>query len=137
VEAVARHPPGDPVAGGLGPALKALARRSAVPVELEVDLQGRPPAPVEVAASYVVSEALTNAAKHAHASVVHIDLRAHEGTCTCRSVTTASAAPTHPAAPGSMGSATACRRWWTEHNPQPCRCGHYLLIDFPVDPEGG
>jgi glucose-6-phosphate-specific signal transduction histidine kinase len=34
---------------------------------------------VEVAASYVVSEALTNAAKHAHASVVHIDLRAHEG----------------------------------------------------------
>jgi signal transduction histidine kinase len=47
-------------------------------VELDLDLQGRPPAPVEVAASYVVSEALTNAAKHAHASVVHIDLRAHE-----------------------------------------------------------
>jgi hypothetical protein len=43
----------------MGPALKALARRSAVPVELEVDVQGRPPAPVEVAAFYVVSEALT------------------------------------------------------------------------------
>jgi signal transduction histidine kinase len=65
--------------GGLGPALKALARRSAVPVELEVDVQARLPEPVEVAAYYVVSEALANAAKHAHASVAHVEAQARDG----------------------------------------------------------
>jgi signal transduction histidine kinase len=59
---------------GLGPALKALARRSAHPVELQLRYQRRLPEHVEVAAYYVVSEALTNAAKHAHASVVKIDV---------------------------------------------------------------
>jgi signal transduction histidine kinase len=58
---------------GLGPALKTLARRSALPVELELRYKRRLPEHVEVAAYYVVSEALTNAAKHAHASVVKID----------------------------------------------------------------
>jgi signal transduction histidine kinase len=66
-------------AGGLGPALKALARRSVIPVELEVDVQTRLPEPIEVAAYYVVSEALTNAAKHAQASVAHVDARAQAG----------------------------------------------------------
>src|SRR5690348_11746114 len=56
--------------GGLGPALRTLARRAAVPVELDVPALGRLPEPVEVAAYYVVSEALTNATRHAHASVV-------------------------------------------------------------------
>jgi signal transduction histidine kinase len=65
--------------GGLAPALKALARRSAVPVELEVDVQARLPEPVEVAAYYVVSEALANAAKHAHASVAQVEARARDG----------------------------------------------------------
>jgi signal transduction histidine kinase len=60
--------------GGLGPALKTLARRSAIPVELDLRDDRRLPEPVEVAAYYVVSEALTNAAKHAQASVVHIGL---------------------------------------------------------------
>jgi len=64
--------------GGLGPALKALARRSAVPVELDVDVQARLPEPVEVAAYYVVSEALANAAKHAHASVAQVEAQAHD-----------------------------------------------------------
>jgi len=65
--------------GGLGPALKALARRSAVPVELDVHVQTRLPEPVEVAAYYVVSEALANAAKHAHASVAHVGVQARDG----------------------------------------------------------
>jgi signal transduction histidine kinase len=60
--------------GGLEPALKALCRRSAVPVQLDVRSLRRLPAPVEVAAYYVVSEALTNTAKHAHASAVHVEL---------------------------------------------------------------
>jgi signal transduction histidine kinase len=58
--------------GGLGPALKALARRSAVPVELVLDVDRRLPDPAEVAAYYVVAEALTNAAKHARASAVTV-----------------------------------------------------------------
>ncbi|MCW2569205.1 MAG: hypothetical protein JWN54_3302 [Mycobacterium sp.] len=66
-------------AGGLGPALKALADRSVVPVELDVDLPSRPPERVEVAAYYVVSEALANAAKHARASVVRVALGVRAG----------------------------------------------------------
>jgi signal transduction histidine kinase len=65
--------------GGLGPALKALARRSAVPVELEVDAPARLPEPVEVAAYYVISEALANTAKHAHASVAQVEAEARDG----------------------------------------------------------
>ncbi len=65
--------------GGLGPALKGLARRSAVPVELDVRAMGRLREPVEVAAYYVVSEALTNAAKHANASSVAVGVEAADG----------------------------------------------------------
>ena len=61
--------------GGLGPALKTLAHRSAIPVELDVQTDGGLPEHIEVAAYYVVSEALANAAKHARASVVHITVR--------------------------------------------------------------
>jgi len=56
--------------GGLGPALRTLARRAAIAVELDLAALGRLPEPVEVAAYYAVSEALTNATRHAHASVV-------------------------------------------------------------------
>ena len=65
---------------GLGPALRTLARRSALPVELELRYQRRLPEHVEVAAYYVVSEALTNAAKHAHASAVKIDVAEQDAT---------------------------------------------------------
>jgi PAS domain S-box-containing protein len=66
--------------GGLGPALRTLARASVVPVELDLDLPdgSRLPAHVEVGAYYVVSEALTNAVKHAQASVVRVCVSARE-----------------------------------------------------------
>jgi len=64
--------------GGLGPALKGLTRRGAVPVELAVDVPTRLTAPVEVAAYYVVSEALANVTKHAKATVAHVDVREHD-----------------------------------------------------------
>jgi signal transduction histidine kinase len=57
---------------GLAPALKSLARRSAVPVELKVQLEGRFPPTIEVAAYYIVSEALNNTAKHGRASVAKV-----------------------------------------------------------------
>jgi signal transduction histidine kinase len=59
---------------GLAPALKTLARRSRIPVVLDVGVEGRLQESVEVAAYYVVAEMLTNAAKHAHASTVHVDV---------------------------------------------------------------
>ncbi|MFC5262428.1 GAF domain-containing sensor histidine kinase [Kribbella qitaiheensis] len=66
--------------GGLKPALEALRRRSPVPVELDLHTDRRLAEPVEVAAYYVVSEALTNAAKHAHASVVQVEVDTQDAT---------------------------------------------------------
>jgi signal transduction histidine kinase len=66
-------------AGGLRPALHALARRSAVPVRLHVQVEGRLPDPVEIAAYYAVSEALANTAKHAGASVADVRVTAADG----------------------------------------------------------
>jgi signal transduction histidine kinase len=60
--------------GGLRPALKVLARRCIVPVELDVRAERRLPEPIEVAVYYRVAEALTNAARHAHASAVHVEV---------------------------------------------------------------
>jgi signal transduction histidine kinase len=62
--------------GGLGPALRTLARRSPTPVQIDVDVEGRLADQVEVAAYYVVSEALANVAKHAEAALVTIDAKA-------------------------------------------------------------
>jgi signal transduction histidine kinase len=67
------------VEGGLGPALKALARRCLVQVDLRVQVPGRPPAAVEIAAYYVVSEALTNITKHAAASAARVEVTTTEG----------------------------------------------------------
>jgi signal transduction histidine kinase len=55
---------------GLGPALRALGRRSPIPVDLRVQVNERLPEPVEISAYYVIAEALTNAVKHARASTL-------------------------------------------------------------------
>ncbi|MDT5008933.1 MAG: hypothetical protein QOH57_550, partial [Mycobacterium sp.] len=65
---------------GLRAALRALGRRSPVPVDLDVRIDRRLPEPIEVAAYYVVSEMLTNAAKHARASNVEVDAETADGT---------------------------------------------------------
>jgi signal transduction histidine kinase len=71
--------PGILAAGGLRPALKTLARRSAVPVHLDMRIDGRLPEPVEIAAYYTVAEALTNTAKHADATAAQIEVAASDG----------------------------------------------------------
>jgi signal transduction histidine kinase len=65
-------------AGGLRPALKALARRSAVPVRLDVRVEGRLPDQIELAAYYTVAEALTNTAAHASANVIDVEVETGE-----------------------------------------------------------
>jgi signal transduction histidine kinase len=65
--------------GGLRPALRALARRSPIPVQLQLRTEARLPEPVEVTAYYVISEALTNVAKHASASLVRVDVDPDDG----------------------------------------------------------
>jgi signal transduction histidine kinase len=67
---------------GLGPALKALARRSAVPIALHLNLDTRLGEPHEAAAYYAVSEALTNTAKHAQASAIEVHVSYGDGALT-------------------------------------------------------
>ncbi len=76
----ARPRPRDPPRGAERPrprrrAVDPLAARSTIPVELDVDVAERPPASVEAAAYFVVSEALTNVAKHADASKAVVTVR--------------------------------------------------------------
>jgi signal transduction histidine kinase len=65
--------------GGLGPAMRALARRSAIRVELHTAVVERLPEPIEVAAYFVASEALANTAKHADASRIDLSLAIDNG----------------------------------------------------------
>ncbi len=76
---------------------------------LDVRVEGRLPDAVEVAADYLVSEMLANAAKHAHASTVRIDVTAVTASCGSPSATRASASPIRPAASGGSDRVTASR----------------------------
>ncbi|MER7280229.1 CHASE3 domain-containing protein [Dactylosporangium sp. NPDC000244] len=62
--------------GGLSPAIRSLARRSPVPVEVRLDLPARLDASVEIGVYYVVAEALTNAIRHAHATLISVSASA-------------------------------------------------------------
>jgi signal transduction histidine kinase len=64
---------------GLSAALDDLASRAPIPVELDVELEARPPEAVELAAYYLVSESLTNVAKHAQASRASVEVRRKDG----------------------------------------------------------
>jgi signal transduction histidine kinase len=59
---------------GLGDAIQALALDAQVATSVDIDLAGRPPAPVESAAYFAVAEVLANAVKHADATRVHISV---------------------------------------------------------------
>jgi signal transduction histidine kinase len=65
--------------GGLRPALRALARRSPVPVDVRVRVEGRLPEQVETATYFAVAEALTNTTKHAQATAITVDVDATGG----------------------------------------------------------
>jgi GAF domain-containing protein len=65
--------------GGLAPALRTLAHRSVIPVDLDVVADVRLAEPIEVAAYFVASEALANAAKHSQASRIDVSVEQRDG----------------------------------------------------------
>ncbi|MFI6346678.1 histidine kinase [Streptomyces sp. NPDC050560] len=64
---------------GLGPAAHALALRMPVPVEVDIELDGRAEEAVESAAYFAISEMLTNAAKHAEAERMWLEIGYRDG----------------------------------------------------------
>jgi signal transduction histidine kinase len=66
-------------AHGLAVALEELAARAAVPVDLRVEIEGRLPEALEVAAYYLISESLANVGKHAQASRATVDVTRSNG----------------------------------------------------------
>ncbi|MDX6246262.1 MAG: hypothetical protein QOE76_3985, partial [Frankiales bacterium] len=124
--------------GGLKPALNALRRRSAVPVELALHPGRRLPERVEVAAYYVVSEALTNAAKHAQASVVNVELDTHDAflQLTIRDDGIGGADPSHGS--GLVGlSDRIAALGGTLQVTSPIGSGTTLLIEVPLETPDG
>jgi signal transduction histidine kinase len=71
---------------GLPVALDDLCRRAALPAVLDVSFEGRLPAQVETAAYFFVSEALTNAIKHSHATELWIRADVREAVLTAEVV---------------------------------------------------
>ncbi|GAA3090654.1 sensor histidine kinase [Streptosporangium carneum] len=63
---------------GLADALAGVAERAGIPVKVTCELSARPPAAVETAAYFVVSEAVTNADKHSRADLVTVEVREHD-----------------------------------------------------------
>nr|WP_245690832.1 histidine kinase [Sinosporangium album] len=63
---------------GLADALAGVAERAGVPVKVVCELPARPPMAVETVCYFVVSEAVTNAAKHARATAVTVEVREHD-----------------------------------------------------------
>ena len=98
------------VQGGLHPALKTLARRSAVPVRLDVRIAGRLPEQIEVAAYYAVAEALANTAKHAQASVVDVTVDVADGMLRVRVCDDGSGGANPAKGSGLVGLGTASKR---------------------------
>jgi signal transduction histidine kinase len=121
---------------GLGPALRTLARRSAVPVDLDVTTNARCPEPVEVAAYYVASEALANTMKHAHASRVEISLRTRGGSLLL-SIRDDGAGGANPARGSGLAGLTdrVEALGGSIHLHSTARAGTHITVDLPLDYE--
>jgi signal transduction histidine kinase len=120
--------------GGLKPALTVLARRSAMSVELDVSVSGRLARRFEVTVYYIVSEALTNAAKHAFASVVHVGL-AMNGRTLRLSISDDGVGGADPSCgSGLIGLTDRVEAIGGKISiVSPARGGTSLLIEFPLD----
>jgi signal transduction histidine kinase len=120
--------------GGLQPALRALCRRSVLPVELDVQAERPLPEPVEVAAYFVVSEALANATKHAEASVVNIELDTHDSSLRLAIRDDGIGGADHSQGSGLVGLSDRIEALGgTFQVTSPLGTGTTLLIEIPVE----
>jgi signal transduction histidine kinase len=117
---------------GLGPAVKALARRSPVLVRLHLAVEGRLAGPVQAGAYYIICEALTNVAKHARASVVDVAIAqcAHFLDLSVDDDGVGGATQTGPGLTGLSVDALA----GTMQLVSPPGCGTYLRVLLPIGP---
>ena len=95
-----------------------------LPVTVTSMIDGRLPGPVEAAAYYVVSEALTNVAKYAEASTVRVGVACADRSVQSRSSTTAWAVPSSTAAPDCEDSPTGSTLWAAASASRALRAGH-------------
>ena len=119
--------------GGLGPSIGGLARRSAVPVKLDVRIEARLPESVEITAYYIVAEALANAAKYAQASGIHVEVNVRDGRLhlSVRETASATRIPTRAAA--SPGSSTGSRHCTDPSRSRvPTGQGTLLRVELPI-----
>jgi signal transduction histidine kinase len=120
--------------GGLATALKTLARRSVIPVELSVLAQRQLPERLEVAAYYVVAEALANIAKHAHVGgLPRRQRRCHHA------ATTGTRQRRRRRGPGARFRADRLHRprpgaRWNHRNRKPPGKGTSLHVTLPITP---
>jgi signal transduction histidine kinase len=122
--------------GGLGPALRTLARRSAIRVKLEVTTDTRLPTAIEVAAYYVASEALANAAKHARASCIDVSLAPRDGTLllSIRDDGVGGADPLHGSGLVGLTDRVEALGGSIRVRSRPGE-GTHILVELPLEPE--
>ena len=131
--------PADRSSADLRSALRALARRSVVPVDMDVRIEGHLPEPVEVGAYYVVSEMLTNAAKHARASVVAVDVETSAAPSGYACATTDSSSATRSGAqdlPAATDRIEALGGIFSLHSPQGGGTAGAANFRFPATAAG-
>jgi signal transduction histidine kinase len=121
---------------GLGPALRTLARRSPIPVDLDVTTSARWPEAVEIAAYYIASEALANTMKHAQATHIQMSVTARNGSLllSVRDDGTGGADPARGS--GLAGLADRVEALGGSiHIHSPARSGTHITVDLPGEHE--
>jgi signal transduction histidine kinase len=124
--------------GGLRPALRALERRSAIPVVSHLHVDGRLPEPVEVGAHYVVSEMLANTSKHAQASVAEVHAETSDGKLRVRVHDDGIGGADPARGSGLMGLSDrveALGGTFSVHSP--VGCGTTVSCELPITVDGG
>jgi signal transduction histidine kinase len=123
--------------GGLVPALRTLARRSAIPVDLEITTDTRLPAAIEVAAYYVTSEALANAVKHARATRIDISLAPRDGKLllSIRDDGVGGADPVHGSGLVGLTDRIEALGGSIRVRSRPGE-GTHIVVELPLEPEG-
>jgi signal transduction histidine kinase len=121
---------------GLRPALRSLARRSPIPMELDVRVIDRLPERVEVAVYYTIAEAVTNVVKHAYASVVEVDLTVDEQTVLLSVRDDGIGGASLGRGSGLVGLKDRIEALGGRiHIVSPTGGGTSLLVDIPTDPD--